>query len=254
MDVKGNTLGKTSLGGQVVVDWSRCCLCQCNNQEKLLCPARNPVEKTRNSGYENFSKSVKTLIPFSYVLPSRMPINIFGDGESILDALINNEAKWHKSCIRQFLEPRLTALVKKLDIDTSEKAEETTKARGNKNTRSKVTFAVPQNQLCFLCKNPESKIQALHRCETKQIHERVLDSAKILENSELLAMLNSGDLVALEAKYHKECLVDLYYRARRCKMRQDGDSATNLCEGIAFSNLLIYIQGIILHLYVLCSY
>ncbi|CAH1107918.1 unnamed protein product [Psylliodes chrysocephalus] len=65
----------------------------------------------------------------------------------------------------------------------------------------------------------------------------------MLENSELLAMLNSGDLVALEAKYHKECLVDLYYRARRCKMCQDGDSATNLCEGIAFSNLLIYIQG-----------
>lgn len=112
MDVRGNTLGKTSLGEPVVVDWLRCCICQCNSGEKLICPARNPVEKTRNSGYENFSKSVKTLIPFSYVLPSRMPINIFGDGESILDVLIKNEAKWHKSCIRQYLEPRLTALIK----------------------------------------------------------------------------------------------------------------------------------------------
>ncbi len=43
--------------------------------------------------------------------------------------------------------------------------------------------------------------------------------AGLLEDTELLAKLSAGDMVALEAKYHTKCLVGLYNRARKAKAK-----------------------------------
>ena len=43
---------------------------------------------------------------------------------------------------------------------------------------------------------------------------RVRDAALLLSDEKLLAKLSEGDLVAIEAKYHKSCLASLYNRVR----------------------------------------
>ena len=54
--------------------------------------------------------------------------------------------------------------------------------------------------------------------------------AVLLEDTELLAKLSTADTVALEAKYHTKCLVDLYNRARKAKAsRCKGTDESEMC-------------------------
>ena len=46
--------------------------------------------------------------------------------------------------------------------------------------------------------------------KTIKIDTRLRESAMILQGTALLAKLSVSDLVALEAKYHAKCVVELY--------------------------------------------
>ena len=59
---------------------------------------------------------------------------------------------------------------------------------------------------------------------------------------ELLAKLNSGDLVALEAKYHIRCLASLYNRARQSEESDEQRVSSTLIEGIVLAELVAYIE------------
>ena len=68
--------------------------------------------------------------------------------------------------------------------------------------------------------------------------------AQLLEDTELLAKLSVGDMVALEAKYHTKCLVGLYNRARRAKAKSGLKSTgeEDIMSRIAFAELVMYIE------------
>lgn len=63
-----------------------------------------------------------------------------------------------------------------------------------------------------------------------------------LNDTELLAILSEGDLVAIEAKYHLRCLARLYNKVSRSECKTSGDQERLLCEGIAFADVLVFIQ------------
>jgi len=67
--------------------------------------------------------------------------------------------------------------------------------------------------ICFLC-NEQAGSTTLRRACTHDIDVRVQKCAIQLQDTNLLAKLASGDLVALEARYHTKCLAKLYNRAR----------------------------------------
>ena len=67
--------------------------------------------------------------------------------------------------------------------------------------------------ICFLCNEPAGS-DTLHRACTHDIDAKVRKCAMELEDTDLLAKLAPGDMVALEAKYHTKCLAKLYNRAR----------------------------------------
>lgn len=58
-----------------------------------------------------------------------------------------------------------------------------------------------------------------------------------LNDTELLAMLSEGDLVAIEAKYHKHCLTRLYNKCdvHVCGSTEDREKV--ICEGNHFRQL-----------------
>jgi len=64
----------------------------------------------------------------------------------------------------------------------------------------------------FFCRKPPGNI-GIHEAATFQVNEHVQACAVLFEDSKLLAKLGTTDMVALEAKYHTKCLVDLYNRA-----------------------------------------
>ena len=69
---------------------------------------------------------------------------------------------------------------------------------------------------CFFCGQAAGD-DGLHEVTTFQVDQRVRECAKLAGDSMLLAKLSSGDMVALEAKYHSKCLLALYHRTERCR-------------------------------------
>ena len=57
----------------------------------------------------------------------------------------------------------------------------------------------------------------------------------------LLAKLEPGDMIALEAKYHQKCLVNLCNRARALESTVSNKSCDAHLHGIAFTELVAYI-------------
>ena len=68
----------------------------------------------------------------------------------------------------------------------------------------------------FFCEKEEGKSN-LRQVMTTRVDEKVRTCARIIQDSRLLAKLADGDMIAIEAKYHTTCLLDLYYQASRLK-------------------------------------
>jgi len=86
-------------------------------------------------------------------------------------------------------------------------------------TKSKCTDTSSTKEACFFCGKLPGNI-GIHEAATFQVNEHVYACAVLLEDSKLLAKLGTTDMVALEAKCHTKCLVDLYNRARKAKARK----------------------------------
>ena len=96
--------------------------------------------------------------------------------------------------------------------------------------------------VCFLCNEPAGST-TLHRACTHDIDVRVRKCAIQLQDTNLLANLASGDMVALEAKYHTKCLANLYNRARAATHSTSTDTGGEAhLNGIAFAELVMFIE------------
>ena len=83
---------------------------------------------------------------------------------------------------------------------------------------------------------------------TFQVNENVHACAVLLEDTELLAKLSTADMVALEAKYHTKCLVDLYNHARKAKAnRCKGTDESETISRIVFAELVLYNEEVCQH-------
>ena len=65
--------------------------------------------------------------------------------------------------------------------------------------------------LCFFC-DQEAGVAGLHEVSTMGMDQTIRTYATELKDTNLLAKLAPGDMVALEAKYHKSCLADIFNR------------------------------------------
>lgn len=99
---------------------------------------------------------------------------------------------------------------------------------------------------CFFC---DLDMGAYYFCEaaTFILYSRVRECALLLENKYLLAKLSAGDMIATDAKYHPNCLSNLYNRARcikRCE--QSEQNCDDMFSSIALAELISY-WGSIIH-------
>ena len=78
----------------------------------------------------------------------------------------------------------------------------------------------------------------------------VRDCAAIIEDTELLGRLSAGDMVAQDAKYHKNCLSVLHNRVRKAEFEGPEYKAKEReVSGTVFSELVLYIEEAIVELY-----
>ena len=58
---------------------------------------------------------------------------------------------------------------------------------------------------------------------TFELDKNVRESAMKLKRNDLLAKLFSGDMIAIEAKYHAKCLVSLYNDVRKLEIKSNSE-------------------------------
>ena len=74
---------------------------------------------------------------------------------------------------------------------------------------------------------------------TSKIDTRVKQCALELQDRKLLAKLSTGDMVAINAKYHINCLAALYNPRRSCSLSKNGEQPKeDKLRGLAFAELL----------------
>ncbi len=74
---------------------------------------------------------------------------------------------------------------------------------------------------CLFCQQENGH---LHEFQTLEIDKTVRQMALELQETDVMARMEGGDLIALEAKYHLQCLTELRNRYRS-QIRQHGQKA-----------------------------
>ena len=98
---------------------------------------------------------------------------------------------------------------------------------------------------CFFCESSDIPAN-LHSASTLEVDRRVRECASLVNDYRLIGKLASGDMVAIEAKYHTKCLVGLYNQARKVKLSLNSENVSSYkpidIEELAFSELVAFID------------
>ena len=216
-------------------DWEKCCLCQEDKREILICPSS--TSHTEHDGYNN----IATNLPMFHEL-NALPIHLDPkrlNGSGIEMTLRQNNAKYHRSCRIMFNNTKLGRAQKRA---MSQKPTEETGAGPSKCTRRSISSVTEKDCLCFFC---EKEVAGGNReAMTKNIYERLRACATLLQDTKLLAKLSAGDLVAREVEYHLICLTSVYNRERaqlRQQRQDQQDQHDRQAYDRAFAELVTYI-------------
>lgn len=223
----------TAIAAEKGTDWNKCVICQQITGEVLKCPG-DSKRSTDGVGYKNLTDN---LLAFKKMdcLPTSM-FSWLKEGQDIEETLRSHKAKWHDSCRLQYNKTKLERAAKR----KASPAESTDVP--NKYIRRSSVQNSDETEQCFFCGKPAKASESLHRASTFDLDARVRQCALQIQDQNLLAKLSTGDLIALEAKYHVQCLVSLYNRARQTKGSVEQDRCTIDHQGIALAELVTYIE------------
>ncbi len=93
---------------------------------------------------------------------------------------------------------------------------------------------------CIFCSEVSG---TLHNCKLDHDLRRM---ATELQDSSLLARISGGDLIAIEAKYHLNCLITFINKYRSAKRAQNDltiSQEDKFIEAEVFVDLISYIEG-----------
>ena len=150
--------------------------------------------------------------------------------------LVQNQAAWHKSCHNKFNNDKVKRAVRKRDRN------ETTENVGSglKHNRRESM----DKMACSFCKQENGH---LHGFRTLEVDQSVRQMATELQDTNLIARMEGGNLVALECKCHLECLTALQNCYQSLKSQQDKESGEvseeNQVKARAFVELFTYIEN-----------
>ena len=157
------------------------------------CYAQAILEQAQNS-YQSLAKN---LLQFRKVNSIPMNINLqlarLDDGEGIAETLVQHRTLYHKSCYLKFASDKLKRAHKRALNSPAQKKSRT------------VLILQHQKQNAFFSVITCSWVV---RC-TKSAPSRVRECATRLYDTALLTKLIVSDMHALDAKYHRNCLIGL---------------------------------------------
>ena len=225
-------------------DWTLCVLCQDASTSPLVDPSRNSNKACSNQGYKTLAKNLTSFHQLG-VVPMGINISRLDDGSGIEQTLINNKAKWHKTCYNSCNEGKVSRAQKRAASEHFADFQSSpikSKLRSFTNP-GMVDLDQEDTNICFFCGRWIDK-QDLHKAATKDLDAKVRKIATELRDTTLIAKLSNGDLTALDAVYHKKRLTALHTRYRSFCRKKDTCECALGAESIAFAELISYIEEV----------
>ncbi|KAG1666280.1 putative aldolase class 2 protein [Nymphon striatum] len=216
---------------QVYMDWNLCVICQERGGD-LRCP----TDSLQKNGLEVYTNFLETVDKFSEL--GILPVDVDFKEVAIAETFLENHAKWHKSCHIKFARSKLQRAQKQIEV--KQKCEEEVSGEGRQSKRQSI--GNPNQEACIFCLTVSGK---MHRCSTMNLDHELRRWATELNDTALLARISGGDLVAIEAKYHYDCLSLYKNRHRSAQRASHSYAATNesrLQEARAFAEFVSYIE------------
>lgn len=214
-----------------------CIICQINQEEKLICPAKNSDKKACGAGYRSLVEDLKDFAETDELPPCLQYLCDIDDFEK---NLLQQSAVVHKSCRVMYNKTKLQRALKRKHLEQHDDSSTdiSKRTRSSASTQQKCT---PQN-ICLFCDQSSSR-ETLQEACTFGLDAHVRSIALQLQDTELLSKLSGGDMGATEAKYHRKCLVALYNRVRQTESKKSphGMSET-MIDCIALAELVSFIQ------------
>lgn len=224
-----------------VMDWKLCVVCQKKTPEAVKCPLKAEGPGDKSGAYVSFMANVN-----EFKILNEMPVPLCLGEDMDVDQLIENQAKWHKSCHLKFCAGKLERARKR-------KRDELSDDSGPAKRRDHLHRQPLTTDKCIFCEKDDAR---LHEFQTFDANDNVKKMAKDLQDTALLTRIEGGDLTALETKYHLACLAGLRNRHRSLlRQSQSQCSDSNLADSKivarAFDELVTHIESSVKKWYVL---
>ena len=192
------------------MDWNLCIICQNKTREPLQCPAMSKRKDVRPS-YASFPKNLEEFHKIRSV-PGHLNVEELIQGQEIEHSLKERKALWHKTCRNSFSNANLERDHKqKNDQENEEENGDLLEAESTSSpvkARHSSLPGISFSSHCFFCESSDIPTN-LHSASTLEIDRTVRECASLVNDSRLIGKLALGNMVAIEAKYHAKCLVDL---------------------------------------------
>ena len=232
------SLSTSSSSISTPTNWNLCIICQAETSENLNCPALSN-RKDVGSRYKSIAAHLRRFGELG-LLPRTLQLDRLDDGDGIEETLTKHKASWHPSCRARYNTTKLKRAEKRpIESDISKHD-----SSSEKRTRAQTDISdFHRQETCFFCGKGSDDSKKLHKAATFQVDQQVRRAAAVVKDTELLAKLSAGDMVALDAVYHSQCLVTLYNRARKeSQVMNSENSSERAVAGIVFAELVSYIE------------
>lgn len=211
------------------MDWNKCMICQETTSENLKCPLNAHGIEDKTTPYRSFLNNINEFRSLE-----SLPVKLNFGSDMSADELVQNHGAWHKSCYVKF---------SNLKLDRAKKRGNTPGSRTTMEKRSRREAS--DKMACLLCRGSDG---LLHEFRTLTADTSIRKMATELKETQLLAALEGGDLIALDAKYHLQCYTALRnrYRSHLRKLDQDlvgGSAEESKIKARALVELYTYIEN-----------
>lgn len=220
------------------MDWSKYIICG-TEDGTLKCPATQQDGKG-SQRYEEFMKNVQ-----GFKELKSLPARICFDDDATANDLNVNCAKWHKKCHLLFANLKLLRAqgrnTRKRTVDQSGDGVSTEQ---RKSKRVSQTDEPKGCNMCIFCKKSDG---LLHNCVTLGLDKTLREQAAALQDTDLLATIADGDLVDIEAKYHKQCMDAFRVRYissyKRSQATLSDSTDQSMTDSRVFAEMIYFIEA-----------
>lgn len=209
------------------MNWNLCLVCQKQTDEPTKCPVNSLKKEHASEAYEAFLGHLRAFRDIDSI-----PVDVNLGSHENAESLRKHYACWHKSCHSKFNNRELERARKRANSSS-----EPIKSR-EKDVRTK--RHKPNQERCIFCNEEHN----LHQFSTFEVDKNVRAMAEALQHQSLLARIQGGDLIAIEAKYHLPCLTRLrnQYRLHQGRKQDLHDTKEMVNESRAYVELTSYIN------------